>query len=124
MSPAVWCLNSGAYSGTIDTTIDLSTNGSTVTLEFGPGLLSSGLDADTCTISLYPGTCFCIQMIPGDVNPDRVTSPGDASLIKPHFGETANQFNAKFDYNADGIIGTVDFTLVKLRIGSTAPACP
>ncbi len=82
------------------------------------GMTAAGVDLDPSASS------FAVRAILGDVNQDGTTSTGDASIIKPHFGEAADVTNALFDFNADGIISTGDASGIKPLFGNTAPAAP
>ena len=60
----------------------------------------------------------------GDIDRGGLVSTGDASIIKPKFGQTPTDATAQFDYDVDGLISMGDFSLVKSRFGHPAPECP
>ncbi len=112
----------------------------TLTLD-GPGTgltiaLSAALpDEDCYTIDLTGMTAggvaldplsssFSVQALQGDIDRNGVVSTGDASIIKPHFGEAADAANAVFDFDVNGIISTGDASLIKPLFGHATPGCP
>ncbi len=105
------------------TVTDVSTNGSTVTVEFAPPLPNNA----KCTITLDCMTRLsevCVRNIEGDMNGDGTCNTTDASAVKLRFGQTVTDANARWDFNRDGLINTTDASAVKLRFGNTAPGCP
>jgi hypothetical protein len=94
--------------------------GSTVTVTFDEPLP----DQAFCTVALDCGASVCVRGLQGDTNRDGLVSTGDASIIKPHFGDIPTGANAEFDFDVSGVISTGDFSQVKPLFGHTAPACP
>jgi hypothetical protein len=117
VSATVDCLNSG-YSGSVSTTA----YDYTVEVELDPALP----DEDCCTVTLSGDVedSFAVRTLAGDVDRNGTVSTGDASIVKPHFGDPADADNAEFDFDCSGLITTGDFSQVKPRFGNTAPACP
>ena len=64
-----------------------------------------------------------IDILPGDVNDDRVVNTTDGVLV---LNQTtpAHTYNLNNDMNGDGVVTTADFTLYRPAIGSTLPAPP
>jgi len=118
-------LNSGAYAGTIGTS--LSGANDVLTITFNPPLA----DVDRHTIDLAGMTSatgvgivnstFEVVALRGDINTDLVVSAGDAALIKPQFGQLVDGTTFRFDYNADGVISAGDAAQVKPLLGNVAP---
>ncbi len=117
VSSAVSCAV-GSFGGTITT----SAVGSLVTVEFSTALP----DQDCCTISLtgQVDDSFAVRPLKGDVDRNGVVSTGDASVIKPRFGQDPGVVGAEFDFDANGIISTGDASLIKPIFGNASPACP
>ena len=116
---SVVCEQSGPFSGTVQTTVE---NGISVRVAMEPALP----DGDCCDITLNGDSTdiFRVRTLRGDTNRDGTVSSGDASIIKPHFGESTTDENAHFDYNVDGIITTADYALIKPLFGNSVPLCP
>ena len=117
VSANVSCVN-GTYGGTITTTAV----GTTVTVQLSEALP----DEDACTVTLSGDVSdsMCVRPLAGDIDRGGSVSTGDASIIKPHFGEPAAASNAEFDFDTSGTVTTGDFSVVKPLFGHTAPACP
>ena len=117
VSATVDCVNN-TYSGSVTT----SAYESTVEVEFNPALP----DEDCCTITLSGEVedTFAVRTLAGDVDRDGAVSTGDASVVKPHFGEPADADNAEFDFDCNGLVSTSDFSTIKPNFGHQAPACP
>jgi hypothetical protein len=94
----------------------------TVRVEFSEALP----DQDCCEISLTGDAIdsFSVRTLAGDIDRNGSVTTGDASIIKPHFGETAAVAGAEFDFDVSGTVTTSDFSVVKPLFGNTAPACP
>jgi hypothetical protein len=107
---------SAAWGGNASVTLD----GNTATVTFDAALP----DQAACTIELYCGASVCVRGLEGDIDRGGLVSTGDASIIKPHFGDTPTDADAEFDYDLSGLISTGDFSQVKPLFGHTAPACP
>jgi predicted outer membrane repeat protein len=117
VSADVACVNS-VYGGTVTAT----PSGTTVTLDFSPALP----DVDCCQITMTGDVdeCFTVRPLAGDTDRSGVVSTADVSVIKPHFGETADADNAEFDFDCDGLITMADFSQIKPLFGHSAPGCP
>ncbi len=115
-SASITCVNSGAYGGLITVT----QVGGTVTVDMAPPLP----DQDACTITLDTGCSVCVRTLAGDIDRNGIVSTGDASIIKPHFGQSATVAGAEFDFDQNDIVSTGDASIVKPRFGHTAPSCP
>jgi hypothetical protein len=117
VSASVSCVNN-TYGGTITTTA----NGTTVTVEFSTGLP----DQDACEVTLSGDVSdsICVRPLEGDIDRGGLVSTGDASIIKPKFGDTPTGASAEFDFDVSGLISTGDFSQVKPKFGNAAPACP
>lgn len=115
-NPTVACVNDQNYNGPITPTI----NGNVVTLALGNAMP----DQDACTVTLDCNTSFCVRTLRGDISQDGTVSPGDASIIKPHFGEPLSDANCRYDFDVSGEITPGDFSQVKPLFGHTAPTCP
>jgi hypothetical protein len=96
--------------------------GTTVTVEFSEPLP----DQNCCEVSLTGDAVdsFHVRTLAGDIDRNGTVTTGDASIIKPHFGEPAASAGAVFDFDCSGTVSTSDFSVVKPRFGHTAPACP
>ena len=66
---------------------------------------------------------FVVRTLAGDVDRDGTVSTGDASVVKPHFGEPAGAGNAEYDYDCNGTVTTADFSLIKPHFGHEL-TCP
>jgi hypothetical protein len=108
----------GAYGGSVTAT----PAGTTVTVEFSGPLP----DQDCCEVSLTGDATdsFHVRTLSGDIDRNGTVTTGDASIIKPHFGETAAIAGAVFDFDCSGTVSTSDFSVVKPLFGNTAPDCP
>jgi hypothetical protein len=117
VNAAVDCVNT-LYIGTVTAT----GYGATVEVEFDPALP----DEDCCTIALTGdvGDTFAVRPLAGDSDRGGTVSTGDASIVKPHFGETAGPGNAEFDFDCNGEISTADFSMIKPNFGHEAAGCP
>jgi hypothetical protein len=96
------------------------TVGDTVTVDFSPALP----DEACCTIELDCGAWICVRGLEGDVDRSGLVTTGDASIIKPKFGDTPTAADAEFDFDVSGLISTADFSQIKPSFGNLAPACP
>ena len=94
----------------------------TVTVEFDERLP----DADCCTVTLSGDVedSFTVRMLAGDVDRDGAVSTGDASIVKPHFGEAVSVDNMLYDYNCSGLVTTADFSEIKPNFGNEVASCP
>lgn len=125
----VTCENA-SYGGTISAHLEDAT---TVIVEFDPALP----DEDCCRITFEgmltlgnAGVCDAevtditrVRTLKGDIDLSGTVTPGDASIIKPHFGEPADQTHFLFDFDCSGMISPGDFSQVKPYFGNTAPWC-
>jgi hypothetical protein len=107
-----------AYDGAIVVTAD----GTIVKVGLDPPLP----DVDCCEITLTGDVddSFAVRTLAGDVDRNGQVTTGDASIIKPHFGDTPTDADAEFDYDLSGLITTADFSQVKPKFGNAAPGCP
>ncbi len=115
-SATVSCINNGAYGGVAT----VSQAGNMVTVNLSPALP----DQDACTITLDCGASVCVRTLQGDIDRNGIVSTGDASIIKPHFGQTAATAGAQFDFDQNDIVSTGDASIVKPRFGHSIPPCP
>jgi hypothetical protein len=110
----------GPYGGSVTAT----PAGTTVTVEFSGPLP----DRDCCEVSLTGDAVdsFHVRTLAGDIDRSGLVSTGDASIIKPKFGQTPSEAagNVEYDYDCSGLVSTGDFSQVKPQFGHTAPACP
>lgn len=120
----VSCTGGTSYTGDIDT--DVSTDGLTVEVTFDPGLPDDSL----CTLT-FGGEqggdlddVVYVQVVKGDTLGDGNVSPGDRSVIAPHFTQTADEDHAIYDIDCSGVITTGDYSQVTPEIGDFAPDCP
>ncbi len=65
-----------------------------------------------------------VDALRDDANRSAVVDTVDSSQTRQHFGESANESNFLWDWNADGTINTIDNSSRKLLLGHTAPQCP
>jgi hypothetical protein len=104
-------------SGSVTST---NVSGSTVTVNL-TGVTSPQLA--TVTISnVNNGTSTSNVAIPlavvvGDVNGDRTTNAGDATLTRARSGQTADNANFRSDVNTDGVVNSGDTSIVRGRSG-------
>jgi hypothetical protein len=107
-----------AWSGSATGTV----NGNMVTVTFDPPLP----DQAKCTVTLDCGAEACVRGLEGDIDRGGLVSTGDASIIKPKFGQTPTEAagNVEFDFDVSGLISTSDFSQVKPKFGHAAPECP
>ena len=94
--------------------------GNVVTVTFDTALP----DQCCCTVTLDCGAEVCVCGLEGDIDRSGLVTTGDASIIKPHFGDTPTDATAEFDYSVSGLITTSDFSSVKPWFGNTVPECP
>jgi hypothetical protein len=122
--------NPGAFGGgvTVDCvpcswngSASATTNGNVVTVAFNQALPGQCC----CTVSLDCGAEVCVCGLEGDIDRGGLVSTGDASIIKPKFGDTPTEATAQFDFYADGLISTSDFSQVKPYFGNALlNSCP
>ena len=120
--------NSGAYSGTIGTSLE-PVEKKVLTITFDPALA----DVDVFTVDLagmeseggggLADSDFEIVGLQGDVDRNETTATTDASLIKPFYGQTTSQGTAAYDFDCSGLIATTDGSLIKPYYGNQA-TCP
>jgi len=65
-----------------------------------------------------------VRPLRGDIDRNGITSTGDASIIKPKFGEVPTDAIAVFDFNSDGVISTGDAPQIKPLFGNAVAVCP
>jgi hypothetical protein len=94
--------------------------GNTVTVVFDTALP----DTCCCTVTLDCGAEVCVCGLEGDIDRGGLVSTGDASIIKPHFGDTPTDADAEFDFDVSGLVTTGDFSQVKPKFGNSAQECP
>ena len=97
--------------------------GNVVTVTFDAALP----DQCCCTVTLDCNAQVCVCGLEGDIDRGGLVSTGDASIIKPKFGQTPSEasVNVEFDVDASGLITTSDFSQVKPKFGnSLVNSCP
>jgi hypothetical protein len=94
--------------------------GDTVTVTFSTPLP----DQAYCTVSLDCGAQVCVRGLEGDVDRSGLVTTGDASIVKPHFGDTPTDADAEFDFDCSGLVTTSDFSQIKPLFGNVVPNCP
>jgi hypothetical protein len=111
-----------AYTGTGTASVV----GNVVTVTFSTALP----DKCCCTVTLDcddgAGSAeVCVCGLAGDIDRGGLVTTGDASIIKPKFGQTPTAATAQFDYDLGGLINTGDFSVVKPKFGNTlVNSCP
>ncbi len=107
--------------GTFGGSATVTAAGTLVTVDFSTALP----DADCCTITLSGDASgsFDVRPLRGDIDRNGVVSTGDASVIKPNFGQNPASVGAQFDFDANGVISTGDASQIKPLFGNAA-ACP
>jgi hypothetical protein len=103
-----------------DGVVDVHVYGRTVSVTFDPALP----DRAYCTVTLDCGSPVCVRGLAGDVDRNGTVTTGDASIIKPHFGDVPTEADAEFDFDLSGLISTGDFSQVKPLFGNEALDCP
>jgi hypothetical protein len=108
--PCAW---TGSASGTAD--------GNTVTVTLDTALPNTCC----CEVTLDCGASVCVCGLEGDIDGSGLVSTGDASIIKPKFGQTPTAATAEFDFDVSGLVSTGDFSQVKPKFGNTLQnPCP
>ena len=110
----------GGGSGTATASDPSAGDDNTVTVTFDPALP----DEACCVITLACEAEVCVCGLEGDIDRSGLVSTGDASIIKPRFGDTPTDADAEFDYDVSGLISTSDFSQVKPKFGNATPGCP
>ena len=108
------------YTGTVTET---AYGGTTVTVEFDPGLPNN----DCCTITLSGPELndeWSVANLLGDADRNMDTNSLDYSSVKLRLGLVPNDTTARYDLNCDGDITSLDYSAIKLNIGSTLTTCP
>ena len=81
----------------------------------------------TITLTGDVSDSFTVGMLSGDIDRSGLVSTGDASIIKPHFGQTPSNTpgsglcEPQFDYDCSGLCSTSDFSQVKPKFGHSLP---
>ncbi len=119
--------SSGPFGGLVSTSLDAGQTVLTITLD------ARVADVDCHTISLagmqssggggVTNPSFSLTALQGDIDRNGIVSTGDASIIKPHFGEAVDASNLQFDHDSNGVISTGDASIVKPLFGNAAGGC-
>jgi hypothetical protein len=103
-----------------------SVSGNVVTVTFDTALP----DQCCCTVTLDcddgAGSAeVCVCGLEGDIDRGGLVSTGDASIVKPKFGDTPTDADAEFDFDVSGLVSTSDFSQVKPKFGNALlNSCP
>jgi hypothetical protein len=105
----------GTYTGTV--TVEY-VDADTINVVFSEALPNMVM----CTITLTGDAddSFEVRPLAGDMDMGGLVSTGDASIIKPKFGDTPGvDCDPEFDFDCSGLVSTSDFSQVKPKFGDT-----
>jgi hypothetical protein len=82
-------------------------------------------DTCCCNVTLDCDAEVCVCSLEGDIDRGGLVSTGDASIIKPKFGDTPTDADAELDFDVNGLVSTGDFSQVKPKFGNALQdLCP